>query len=111
MASDSNGKKLEDLIRAFEEWADGPAGIVRSKEIKIKVASDENFGLIGVLDLSSHRSAEDADLESQPKAKRSVRPPIVPFLHIECPFETLCMLTASFAVFSGACSRDSCNCA
>ena len=78
MASDSHANGIEELISSFISWADGPAGIVRSKEIKIKAASDPNLGLIGVLDLSAHVSSNDDDFQVEPKAKRVVRPSLGP---------------------------------
>jgi hypothetical protein len=58
------------LIERFLEWADGPAGIIRPKEIKIVRSPDPNAGLMCILDLSAIRSEYDGDDELEPKAKR-----------------------------------------
>ena len=73
MELQNTSTSIEVLIERFLEWADGPAGIIRPKEIKIVRSPDPNAGLMCILDLSAIRSEYDGDDELEPKAKRVVR--------------------------------------
>jgi hypothetical protein len=68
----ASSKALEDRLKAFQEWVDGPSGIKRPKEIRLVAAENPDFGFIGVLDLSSGSGRDSSDTELEPSAKRQV---------------------------------------